>query len=177
VCPVATGTLFAKLAQGFAELGELGLVDGPRPRLYGAQPGGYPPLADAWAEDRPPSGMQPDTTVHSLAVADPVFGDLAVGAARMSGGGIHAVPESRIGAGTALLAESTGIFADSAGGVAVETLLELIRSGVIREGERVVLIVTGTGLKPYRYDPPARPLEIDATVDGLLAALGLFETH
>jgi threonine synthase len=175
VCPVATGTLFAKLAQGFAELEELGLVDGPRPRLYGAQPGGYPPLADAWAEDRPASGMRPATTVRSLAVADPLFGDLAVGAARMSGGAIHSVPETKIGAGTALLAETTGIFADSAGGVAVETLLELVRTRAIREGERVVLVVTGTGLKPYRYEPPSQPLEVDASVDAILEALGVGE--
>jgi len=173
VVPVASGTLFAKLAQGLAELAELGLVEGPRPRLYGAQAGGCPPLADAWAEDRPPSRVRPATRVRSLAIGDPVYGELAVGAAQISGGGIQAVPEDRIGSATAFLAESTGVFADSAGGVAVEALVSLIRTGAIREGERVVLVVTGTGLKPYGHEQVAEPREIEPELDALLAALGL----
>ena len=60
VSPVASGALFAKLAQGFVELADLGLVvDGP-PRMYGAQPGGCPPVAAAWADERPPSRVTPE---------------------------------------------------------------------------------------------------------------------
>jgi len=173
VAPVASGTLFGKLAQGFDELAAIGAAAGPRPRLYGAQAGGCPPLAAAWADDRPLSRVRPDTEVRSLAIGDPVYGELAVGAARMSGGAIHAVPEEEIAARTAFLAETTGVFADSAGGVAVGTLLELVRAGAIAEGERVVLVITGSGLKPYGYDVEVAAEEIDGNVESLLAALGV----
>jgi threonine synthase len=173
VAPVASGTLFAKLAQGFHELTAVGAAEGPRPRLYGAQAGGSPPLAAAWADNRPPSKVRPDTEVRSLAIGDPAYGELALGAARMSGGAIHAVPEEQIAARTAFLAELTGVFADSAGGVAAGALVDLVRTGAIAQGERVVLVVTGSGLKPYGYDVEIESEEIDGDVDSLLAALGL----
>jgi threonine synthase len=173
VAPVASGTLFAKLAQGFDELAALGAAEGPRPRLYGAQAGGCPPVAAAWADDRPLSRVRPETEVRSLAVGDPVYGELAVGAARMSGGAIHAVPEEEIDSHTALLAETTSLVADSAGGVALGALLELVRMGAIEQGERVVLVVTGSGPGPDAYDFGASAEEIDGDVDSLLAALGV----
>jgi threonine synthase len=173
VAPAASGTLFAKLAQGFSELLALGPADGPPPRLYGAQAGGCPPLATAWADDRPLSKVRPATDVRSLAIGDPAYGELAVGAARMSGGGIHAVPEDEIAGRTALLAQMTGVLADSAGGVALGALLELVRTGEIAEGERVVLVVTGSGLKPYGYEPEYAAREIASDVDSALAALGV----
>lgn len=173
VTPVASGTLFAKLAQGFDEVAALGVAAGARPRLYGAQAGGCPPLAAAWADDRPVSRVRPETEVRSLAIGDPVHGELAVGAAKMSGGAIKAVPEDEIANRTAFLAETTGVLADSAGGVALGALLELVSSGAIAAGERVVLVVTGSGLKPYAYDLDVAPAEIDGNVDSLLAALGL----
>jgi threonine synthase len=173
VAPAASGTLFAKLAQGFGELLALCAAEGPAPRLYGAQAGGCPPLATAWADDRPVSRVRPATEVRSLAIGDPAYGELAVGAARMSGGAIHAVPEEEIGRRTALLARTTGVLADSAGGVALGALLRLVRTGEIAEGEQVVLVVTGSGLKPYGYEPEYAPREIASDVDAALAALGV----
>jgi threonine synthase len=175
VAPVASGTLIAKLAQGFDELAATGALEagGSRPRLYGAQAGGCPPLAAAWTDDRPPSRVRPHTDVRSLAIGDPAFGDLAVGAARMSGGAIVSVPEDAVEAHTALLAELTGVFADSAGGVALGALLDLLRTGAIEEGERVVLVVTGSGLKPYGHEPVVVAEEIDSDVRAVLAAFGV----
>jgi threonine synthase len=173
VAPIASGTLFAKLAQGFDEVSALGVVDSARPRLYGAQPGGCPPLAAAWADDRPLSKVLPQTEARSLAIGDPIFGDLAMGAARMSGGAIHRVAEEEIGERTAFLAEMTGVLADSAGGVALGALLELVRTGAVAEGERVVLVVTGSGLKPYPPDVEIVSTEVESNVESLLAALGL----
>jgi threonine synthase len=167
VTPAASGTLLAKLAQGFDEL-----LVAERPRLYGAQAGGCPPLAAAWADDRPASRVRPATEVRSLAIGDPAFGDLAIGAARMSGGAILAVPEEEIAERTRLLATLGGVYADSAGGVATGALIELIRTGAIREGEQVVLVVTGTGLKPYGFEVETEATEIPADIDALLAALG-----
>ena len=170
VGPVASGTLLAKLAQGFDELAP---VVSERPRLYGAQAGGCPPLAAAWADDRPPSRVRPATEVRSLAVGNPAYGELAVGAARMSAGAILAVPEEEIATETAFLAEMTGIYADSAGGVALGALLQLVRSAEIRQGERVVLVVTGSGLKPYGHEVEVAAEEIGSDVGSLLAALGV----
>jgi threonine synthase len=173
VSPIASGALFAKLAQGFVELAELGLVVDTPPRMYGAQPRGCPPVAAAWADERPPSRVTPDTVARSLAVGDPSYGELAIGAARMSGGSISAVPEELIESSTELLAENSGVLADAAGGVAFGALVELVRSGVIAPGERVVLVVTGSGMKPRSADSlyPTRQIEADA--DDFLAALGV----
>jgi threonine synthase len=172
VAPVGSGTLFAKLAQGFVELADLGLVVDRPPRLYGAQPEGCPPVAAAWADERPPSRVTPDTVVRSLAVGDPSYGELAIGAARMSGGSITAVAEQLIESSTDLLAENSGVLADPAGGVAFGALVELVRTGAIAAGERVVLVVTGSGVKrsPDSHYP-TRQIEADA--DDFLAALGV----
>jgi threonine synthase len=115
----------------------------------------------------------PDTEVRSLAIGDPAYGELAVGAARMSGGAINAVPEEEIAESTSFFAQMTGVHADSAGGVAFGALLELVRRGDIAPGERVVLVVTGTGLKPYGYDVDYVPQEVTSDVDDVLAALGV----
>jgi threonine synthase len=173
VSPIGSGTLFAKLAQGFHELADLGLVVDSPPRMYGAQPSGCPPVAAAWADERPPSRVTPDTVARSLAVGDPSYGELAIGAARMSGGSIAAVPEELIESSTELLAENSGVLADQAGGVAFGSLVELVRSGEISPGERVVLVVSGSGMKPRSEDAqyPARQIEADA--DDFLAALGV----
>ena len=173
VSPVASGALFAKLAQGFVELADLGLLNDSPPRMYGAQPGGCPPVAAAWADERPPSRVTPNTVARSLAVGDPSYGELAIGAARMSGGSITAVAEELIEPSTELLAEDSGVVADSAGGVAFGALVELVRSGAIAAGERVVLVVTGTRVQPRSSGAGYRAHEIDADADHFLSALGV----
>ncbi len=171
VCPAASGILFSKLAQGLAELQLAGLVDSPGPKLFAAQPEGASPIASAYADDRGISRIRPRTHVHSLAVGDPAYGDLAIGAARSSGGGVVAVQESDIERDTALLAETTGILADCAGGVALGALLDRLAAGAIQRGSRVVLVVTGAGVKPHDEHEPAVPVAIDADVRELLRHL------
>lgn len=173
VSPVASGALFAKLAQGFVELADLGLLSDSPPRMYGAQPGGCPPVAAAWADERPPSRVTPNTVARSLAVGDPSYGELAIGAARMSGGSITAVAEELIEPSTELLAEDSGVVADSAGGVAFGALVELVRSGAIAAGERVVLVVTGTRVQARSSGAGYRAHEIGADADHFLSALGV----
>ncbi|HZT15049.1 MAG TPA: threonine synthase [Gaiellaceae bacterium] len=168
VCPAASGILFAKLAQGVAELRLAGLVRGPGPRLFAAQPEGASPIAAAYAEGRGISRVRPRTHVRSLAVGDPSYGDLAIGAARSSGGDVVAVPESEVDRDTALLAETTGVLADCAGGVALGALLDRLAAGAIPPGSRVVLVVTGAGVKPHDADTAAAPVVVDADLAGLL---------
>jgi threonine synthase len=174
VCPTASGTLFSKLAQGFAELSQTGLADGALPRLYAAQAEGASPIASAYADDRGISRVQPRTHVHSLAIGDPIYGDLAIGAARASGGSIVSVSEELIDPHAELLAQSGGVFADCAGGVALGGLLEAVRRGEITAGERVVLVVTGSGLKPHGHEARhAGVAEIDCDPAEVLRHFGL----
>ena len=172
VCPAASGTLVAKLAQGFGELLDVGLASGRAPALFAAQPEGCQPIASAWADDRTISRVQPFTDVSSLAVGNPSFGELAIGAARASGGTIISVPEDEIAGNLDLLERLGGIQADSASGVAVGALTRAVREGRIVSGERVVLVVTGSA-KPVRgdLDPLAEPIEPD--IGAFLTRLGL----
>jgi threonine synthase len=171
VCPAATGILLSKLAQGFAEARTAGLVSGTPPRVYGAQPAGASPIASAYADDRGVSRVTADTRVWSLAVGDPSYGELAIGAARSTDGAIVAVPEADVARHTDLLAQTTGIFADTAGGVALAGLLDMVASGAIEPGARVVLVVTGAGVKPHGHTDAPTVVEVDADVDALLRGL------
>ena len=174
VCPVASGSLLTKLWQGFEQFERIGLVDGPSPRILGGQAAGCAPVAHAFAEDRRVSPVRPDTIVHSLAIGNPADGDLAVATARESGGAIHPVAEEDVGESMALLAETTGIFGETAAGVALGALRIAVERGELGAQDRVVLCVTGDGLKtPQPVAELHRPIEIDPDVDVLLSELGV----
>jgi len=170
-CPAASGTLFAKLTQGFAELARLGLVADTLPRMFAAQALGSSPIAAAFADDRRISRVHAATHVASLAVGDPSYGDLALGAARATGGAVLALPEDEIAAYTELLSETTGVSPDASGGAALGALIAARRSGAIEAGAQVVLIVTGRRPRSTVDGPHVRTIDPDAR--DALAALGL----
>ena len=91
--------------------------------------------------------VRPDTVARSLAIGSPADGDLAVATATASGGAIHAVAEEAVGEGMALLAETTGVFGETAAGVTLGALREAVAAGGAGPDDRVVLLVTGDGLK------------------------------
>jgi threonine synthase len=148
VCPIASGSLFTKIARGFEEWIDLGLVDGPVPTFNGAQAAGCSPVAQAFEGGheicRP---VKPDTIAKSLAIGNPADGPYALELARKTGGRIDAVTDDEIRAGVKLLAETTGIFTETAGGVTVAVLAKLAERGDIDRSERVVVYITGDGLK------------------------------
>ncbi len=148
VVPVASGSLFTKIARGFEEWSELGLLEGPAPRMNGAQAEGCSPVASAFAAGqevcRP---VKPDTIAKSLAIGNPADGPYALELARRTGGAIDAVSDEEIRAGILLLAQTTGIFTETAGGVTTAVLAKLAARGDIDPEERVVLVITGEGLK------------------------------
>jgi threonine synthase len=148
VVPVASGSLFTKIARGFEEWTELGLLDGRLPRMNGAQAEGCSPVASAFAAGhdvcRP---VKPDTIAKSLAIGNPADGPYALDLARNTGGSIDAVSDDEIRAGIRLLAETTGVFTETAGGVTTAVLAKLAARGDIDPDERVVLVITGEGLK------------------------------
>jgi threonine synthase len=148
VCPIASGSLFTKLGRGFQEWIDLGLVSGEQPVFNGAQAQGCSPVATAFAEGWDVCKPQkPETIAKSLAIGDPADGPYAVEQARRTGGAIDAVGDEEIRAGIRLLAETTGIFTETAGGVTIGVLAKLAERGAIAPGERVVVYITGEGLK------------------------------
>ena len=148
VSPIASGSLFTKLGRGFQEWLDLGLVEGTQPIFNGAQAEGCSPVATAFAEGWDVCKPQkPETIAKSLAIGDPADGPYAVEHARKTGGAIDAVSDQEIRDGIKLLAETTGIFTETAGGVTVGVLRKLAERGDIASGERVVVYLTGEGLK------------------------------
>jgi threonine synthase len=148
VAPIASGSLFTKVARGFQDFIDTGLVDGEVPVMCGAQADGCSPVAQAFAAGtevcRP---VKPDTIAKSLAIGNPADGPYAVELANRTGGAIESVSDDEIRAGIRLLAETTGIFTETAGGVTTAVLAKLAAAGAIDPAERVVAYITGDGLK------------------------------
>jgi threonine synthase len=149
VVPVASGSLLTKIRKGFDELHKVGLLEqAPKVRVSGAQALGCSPVATAWREDsdtiRP---VKPDTIAKSLAIGNPADGYFALDAVRQTEGGLAAVSDGEVVEGIRLLARTEGIFAETAGGVTVASLKRLAEEGVVSPDERVVLYITGLGLK------------------------------
>ncbi len=148
VCPIASGSLFTKIARGLSEWIELGMVEGELPAFSGAQAAGCNPVAEAYAEGWDVCKPQrPSTIAKSLAIGNPADGPYAVDLARRTGGSVEAVTDDEIRAGIRLLAETTGIFTETAGGVTTAVLAKLAQAGAIDPSERVVAVITGEGLK------------------------------
>jgi threonine synthase len=148
VAPMAGGSLVTKLGKGFAEFAKAGLVTGPAPRLYGAQAKGCSPivrLVEAGGEQIEP--VVPDTIARSIAIGNPADGSFAAQAIRGTGGWVAAVSDVDLVAGIRLLAETTGIFTETAGGATVAGTLALARQGRLGAEDEVVVCITGNGLK------------------------------
>jgi threonine synthase len=173
IAPLASGSLFTKIWQGFEQFRRLGLVAGEAPRLYGGQAQGCAPVAHAFDDDRPVSPVRPNTVAHSLAIGAPADGDLAIATARASNGAIYAVPEEDVGPNMSLLAGTSGVFGETAAGVTVGALRAAAAAGEIGENDRVVVLVTGTGLKTPQLIETRAGTEIEADVDELLEGLGV----
>jgi threonine synthase len=168
--------MFSKLWQGFEQFGRLGLIDGRRPRLYGGQAEGCSPVASAFQEERRVSPVRPNSVAKSLAIGNPADGDLAIATARKSGGAIYSVPEDEVGQNMVFLAENAGIFGETAVGVTIGALRAAAERGDLGPSDRVVALVTGTGLKtPQVVEDEASGalIEIDADLDVLLEELGV----
>ena len=148
VAPIASGSLFTRIHRGFQEWLDAGLLSGRQPTYCGAQARGCSPVATAFEQGSDVCKPQkPETIAKSLAIGDPADGPYAIEQARRSGGSIDAVTDQEIRDGIRLLAETTGIFTETAGGVTVAALSKLAERGEIGDGERVVTYITGEGLK------------------------------
>jgi threonine synthase len=173
VAPVASGSLFTKIARGFDEWLDVGLVRGSLPAFNGAQAAGCSPVATAYeAGEEFCRPVKPRTIAKSLAIGNPADGPYALDLARRSGGSVESVTDDEIRAGIRLLAETTGIFTETAGGVTTAVLRKLAEQGAIGADERVVAVITGDGLKTldavrdtfavHEIDPTAEAFEAAA---------------
>jgi threonine synthase len=169
VAPIASGSMFTKVHQGFAELLELGLVEGEQPRQIGAQAEGCSPVAKAWADGGKVKPVRPNTIARSLAIGSPADGQLAAATATA----VYETPEDEIVDNITLLAETTGVFGETAPAVTLGALRTAVRNGDIGEDDRVVLLVTGDGLKtPGLVADRLDPITIAPDAELILDTLG-----
>ncbi len=177
VVPVASGSQLTKVAKGFKELWQVGLLDEePHVKVSGAQASGCSPVASAFAAGRNVvKPVKPDTIAKSLAIGNPADGSYAIDAVRSSGGGFGSVSDEEIVDAIRLLARTEGIFAETAGGVTIASLIQLANTGVVGSGERVVALVTGNGLKTIDAVAPycGPTATIAPTLDAFAAAVDI----
>jgi threonine synthase len=173
VVPIASGSLFVKIRKGFEELYKAGLIDKPSPRMSGAQATGCSPVAVAWQEGttnfRP---QRPNTIAKSLAIGNPADGYYSLVQLAETEGACGMVDDPEIIDGMKLLAETEGIFGETAGGVTVASLKQLAAQGRIHPDELTVAFITGAGFKTAEAVAGhlETPLEIDATMESFEAA-------
>jgi threonine synthase len=148
IAPMAGGSLVTKLRKGFGELLTLGLVDGRAPRLYGTQAAGCAPIVRLVQEHTEVlQPVVPNTIARSLAIGSPADGIFASRAIHETGGWATAVSDEQLSAGIRILAETSGVFAETAGGVTTAGALALAAGRHLRPDDEVVLCITGNGLK------------------------------
>jgi threonine synthase len=145
---MASGSLLTKIWKGLEELEKLWLVDSVQTKISGAQAAGCAPIVNAWQAGtlniRP---VKPQTIVKSLAIGNPADGYYALRVMQDTGGTAVASSDEEVVAGIKLLAESEGVFAETAGGVVIAGLKRLVESGRVAPDELVVAFITGAGLK------------------------------
>ena len=167
VAPMASGSLFTKIHKGFEELQRWGLIEEAPVRMIGAQAEGCSPITAAWRGGtmniRP---VKPDTIAKSLAIGNPADGYYALKTMKKTGGGATAVADPEVVEGIQLLAETEGIFAETAGGVTIAGLRQAIERELIDPEEPTVAFITGGGLKTTDavVDAVVKPIPIEGTL-------------
>ena len=173
VAPLASGSLFAKIRKGFDEFMKVGLVEEKHVRFSGAQAEGCSPIAQAFAEGRDfITPVKPNTIAKSIAIGNPADGPYALDIASRTGGSIAAVNDEEIIEGIKLLAETEGVFTETAGGTTIAVLKKLVEQGKIDPSETTVAYITGNGLKTTEAVASAvgEPLTIDPQLADFNAA-------
>ena len=175
VVPMASGSLYVKIWKGLQELAGLGLIDDVHTRMSGAQALGCSPIVTAFeAGTKNVQPVRPSTIAKSLAIGNPADGFYALGVMEETDGLAVSVTDDEIVEGIKLLAQTEGIFAETAGGVVTTGLMKLAAAGGIRKGELVVAFITGAGLKTQEavMDTLEPPLQVEPNITAFEDALG-----
>ena len=156
VVPGASGSLFTKIYKGLNELADLGLIDSAaHTKMHIAQAEGCSPIVTAYDEDTPHvRPVTPATVAKSLAIGNPADGFYSLKTIENSGGSAVSAPEDEIVEGIQILAETEGIFTETAGGVVISGLRKLVQSGKIQPDDLTVAYITGNGLKTQEVVEP-----------------------
>jgi threonine synthase len=173
VVPGASGELHTKIWKGLLELSDLGLIGKVTTRMHLAQAKGCSPIVEAFElgtnQVRP---VKPNTIAKSLAIGNPAAGAYALQALADSGGTAVAAPEEEVVEGIKLLAETEGIFTETAGGVVISALRELARKGSIKPDEVTVAYITGNGLKTLEaVEDISKPVNIAPDYESFQTAM------
>ncbi|WP_421655339.1 threonine synthase [Leptothermofonsia sp. ETS-13] len=174
VAPLASGSLFTKIYKGFQEFIKVGLVEDKPVRFSGAQAEGCSPIAQAYRDGRDfIAPVKPNTIAKSIAIGNPADGVYAVNIARKTNGSIESVTDAEIIDGIKLLAETEGIFTETAGGTTIAVLKKLVEAGKIDPDETTVVYITGNGLKTQEAVQGyiGEPLTIEPKLDSFERAL------
>ena len=185
VCPMAGGSLIRKIRKAFKELVALGLVEDKPVKFFGAQATGCSPISHAvregWDYIEP---QRPNTIARSLAIGNPADGPAAAKMIRETGGWAEDVSDVEIVAGMEELAETEGVFTETAGGVTTAVTARLFAHGRIAPDELTVMCITGNGLKTtdplvgrFAEEPAVRPrlADFDAYLKSLDSGVGAAE--
>ena len=173
IVPAASGSLFTKIWKGLREMADLRLIGPVKTRMHLTQPAGCSPIATAFHEGtlniRP---VKPNTIAKSLAIGNPADGYYALKTIQESRGSAWAVSDEEIVEGIKLLAETEGIFSETAGGVVIAGLRKLAEAGVIQREEVAVAYITGNGLKTQEaVEDVVKPLVVEPTLSSFEKAL------
>jgi len=173
VVPVASGAQLVKIDKGFREFLDLGIVDASPYKVFGAQALGCSPVSAAFKNGRDVvRPVKPDTIAKSLAIGNPADGPYVLDVTRRTGGAVEDVTDDEVRDGIILLAQTEGIFAETAGGVTIAVLRKLIATGQLDPAAETVVINSGDGLKTLdaisdRVGPAAT---IEPSFDAFLAS-------
>jgi threonine synthase len=175
VSPVAGGTLLPRIYKGLRELRDVGLVSGRLPRIHAAQPTGSAPVVRAIeAGEEFPDPVKPNTIAKSLAIGNPADGFQVIRVVKQTGASAAMVTDDEILDAVQLLARTEGIFTEAAGGTTLAATQALVKRGVIKPGESVVVCITGNGFKTAEvmFDRVARPTQIGRSLADFDRAIG-----
>jgi threonine synthase len=176
VAPMAGGSLIGKIHKAFKEFDRLGLIDGPvTTRIHGAQASGCNPISAAvkTGASKVKPVRNPQTIAKSLAIGDPADGYFASQLIRETGGWSEDVDDDAIVDAMKLLAETEGIWTETAGGVTLAVAQKLIEQGRIDRDDSIVICITGNGLKTQEplLERMAQPVVIKPTLEEFEAVL------
>ncbi len=167
VVPMASGSLLTKIYKGFQEFIKVGLIDSHPTRMSGAQADGCSPIVTAWRENsdiiKP---VKPNTIAKSLAIGNPADGYYALKIIQKTGGCAESVSDEEVIEGIFTLAQTEGVYTETAGGVTVAALKKMAASGRIRPDEVTVAYITGNGYKTQEViaDKVKKPVIIEPSI-------------
>ena len=173
VVPGASGALFTKIYKGLQDMVETDLIDSAKTKMHIAQAEGCSPIAQAYDEgSKEVRPVLPNTIAKSLAIGNPADGPYALRTIADSNGSAVVAMEDEIVEGIQLLAQTEGIFTETAGGVVIAGLRRLVNKGIIKPDELTVVYITGNGLKTQEVvESVVNPIHITPSYDAFEAAM------